>query len=77
MVNFCTIKIHFNCVTGKSTDVKLKVLHIIVCMCEEWATDEILFYSTLEGLRSSAVFRLDLTSSGSRITSVFEEMQPE
>lgn len=43
----------------------------------EWATDEILFYSTLEGLRSSAVFRLDLTSSGSRITSVFEEMQPD
>ncbi|XP_030604695.1 prolyl endopeptidase-like [Archocentrus centrarchus] len=43
----------------------------------EWATDEVLFYTTLEGLRSSAVFRLDLTSSGSGITSVYEEMQPD
>ncbi|KAM7385362.1 hypothetical protein PAMP_001449 [Pampus punctatissimus] len=41
----------------------------------EWATDEVLFYSTLEDLRCSRVFRLDLTSSGSRITSVYEENQ--
>ncbi|XP_069549094.1 prolyl endopeptidase-like [Brachyistius frenatus] len=43
----------------------------------EWATDDVLFYTTLEGLRSSAVFRLDLNSSGSRITSVYEEPQPD
>lgn len=50
---------------------------MFVCMGEEWATDEVLFYSILEGLRCSRVFRLDLTSSGSRITSVHEETQPE
>ncbi|XP_039994577.1 prolyl endopeptidase-like [Xiphias gladius] len=43
----------------------------------EWATDETLFYTTLEGLRCSRVFRLDLTSSGSRITSVYEETRPD
>ncbi|XP_035462772.2 prolyl endopeptidase-like isoform X2 [Scophthalmus maximus] len=43
----------------------------------EWATDEVLFYTTLEGLRCSRVFRLDLTSSGSRITSVYEEERPD
>ncbi|XP_070697693.1 prolyl endopeptidase-like [Pempheris klunzingeri] len=43
----------------------------------EWATDEILFYTTLESLRCSSVFRMDLTSSGSRITSVYEEKQPD
>uniref|UniRef100_A0A4W6F4R6 Prolyl endopeptidase n=1 Tax=Lates calcarifer TaxID=8187 RepID=A0A4W6F4R6_LATCA len=42
-----------------------------------WATDEVLFYTTLEGLRCSRVFRLDLTSSRSRITSVFEETRPD
>lgn len=44
-----------------------------VCVCEEWATDEVLFYTTLEGLQCSRVFRLDLTSGGARISSVFEE----
>ncbi|TMS04485.1 Prolyl endopeptidase-like [Larimichthys crocea] len=39
----------------------------------EWATDEVLFYTILEGLRCSRVFRLDLNSSGSRITSMYEE----
>ncbi|KAM9344517.1 prolyl endopeptidase-like [Symphorus nematophorus] len=43
----------------------------------EWATDEVLFYTTLEGLRCSRVFRLDLTSSGGRITSVYEEAHPD
>ncbi|XP_072246795.1 prolyl endopeptidase-like isoform X2 [Leuresthes tenuis] len=42
----------------------------------EWATDDVLFYTTLEGLRSNAVFRLDLTSGGKRISSVYEETQP-
>lgn len=50
---------------------------MLVFMFVEWATDEVLFYTTLEGLRSSKVFRLDLTSSGDRITSVYEETQPE
>ncbi|XP_022054528.2 prolyl endopeptidase-like [Acanthochromis polyacanthus] len=43
----------------------------------EWATDNVLFYTTLEELRSSAVYCLDLTSSGSRITPVYEETQPD
>nr|XP_033468779.1 prolyl endopeptidase-like [Epinephelus lanceolatus] len=43
----------------------------------EWATDQVLFYTTLEGLRCSRVFRLDLTSTGSRITSVYEETHPD
>ncbi|XP_061600921.1 prolyl endopeptidase-like isoform X2 [Cololabis saira] len=43
----------------------------------EWATDEVLFYTTLEGLRSREVFRLDLTSSGNRLTPVYEEAQPD
>lgn len=45
---------------------------------EEWATDDVLFYTTLEGLSSSCVFRLDLASEGSgKVTSVYEETQPE
>ncbi|CAN9499618.1 unnamed protein product [Ophioblennius macclurei] len=43
----------------------------------EWASDEVLFYATLEDLRSSAVFRLDLTSSGSEITCVYQETSPD
>nr|XP_046258403.1 prolyl endopeptidase-like [Scatophagus argus] len=43
----------------------------------EWATDEVMFYTTLEGLRCNRVFRLDLTSSGGRITSVYEETHPD
>uniref|UniRef100_A0A3B5M0V2 Prolyl endopeptidase n=1 Tax=Xiphophorus couchianus TaxID=32473 RepID=A0A3B5M0V2_9TELE len=45
---------------------------------EEWATDDVLFYTTLEGLSSSCVFRLDLASEGSgKVTSVYEETQPD
>ncbi|CAJ1067083.1 prolyl endopeptidase-like [Xyrichtys novacula] len=43
----------------------------------EWLTDEVLFYTVLQDLRCSKVFRLDLTSTGSRITSVYEETQPD
>uniref|UniRef100_A0A3B3C0E2 Prolyl endopeptidase n=1 Tax=Oryzias melastigma TaxID=30732 RepID=A0A3B3C0E2_ORYME len=43
----------------------------------EWATDDVLFYTTLEGLRSRAVFRLDVTSSRNRITCVYEEADPD
>ncbi|XP_047206992.1 prolyl endopeptidase-like isoform X2 [Girardinichthys multiradiatus] len=44
----------------------------------EWATDDVLFYTTLEGLRSSSVFRLHLASDGSsKITSVYEETHPD
>lgn len=59
--------------------LKLKdfFLYFCVWMGEEWATDEVLFYSTLEGLRCSKVFRLDLTPSEGRITSVYEETQPK
>ncbi|KAK7902079.1 hypothetical protein WMY93_018848 [Mugilogobius chulae] len=38
----------------------------------EWATDEVLYYTTLDCLRSSTVFCLDLTKS-KKIASVFEE----
>ncbi|XP_029377377.1 prolyl endopeptidase-like isoform X2 [Echeneis naucrates] len=43
----------------------------------EWATDEDLFFTTLEDLRCSRVFHLDLACSGSRITSAYEETQPD
>ncbi|XP_075902331.1 prolyl endopeptidase-like [Nelusetta ayraudi] len=43
----------------------------------EWATDEVLFYTTLEGLSCRRVFRLDLTTSGSKISSVHEEARPD
>uniref|UniRef100_A0A7N6B7Y3 Prolyl endopeptidase n=1 Tax=Anabas testudineus TaxID=64144 RepID=A0A7N6B7Y3_ANATE len=43
----------------------------------KWATDDVLFYTTLESLRCSKVFCLDLTSGGSRITSVYEETLPD
>ena len=53
------------------------MVFMLVFMGEEWATDEVLFYTTLEGLCSSKVLRLDLTSGGNRITSVYEETQPK
>ncbi|KAG7512974.1 prolyl endopeptidase-like [Solea senegalensis] len=43
----------------------------------EWATDEVMFYTSLEGLRCSRAFRLDMTLSGSRITTVYEENRPD
>ncbi|XP_054885145.1 prolyl endopeptidase-like [Poeciliopsis prolifica] len=44
----------------------------------EWATDDVLFYTTLEGLSSSSVFRLDLETEGSsKVTSVYQETQPD
>ncbi|TNM99524.1 hypothetical protein fugu_012557 [Takifugu bimaculatus] len=46
-------------------------------MGEEWATDDVLFYTTLEALRCSRVFRLSLTSAETEITSVHEETRPE
>lgn len=46
-------------------------------MFKEWATDEVLFYTTLEGVCCRRVFRLDLTTSGSKINSVYEEARPE
>lgn len=52
-------------------------MNVLVCTGEEWATDKVLYYTTLEGLRCSRVFRLDLTSSGSRINAVYEEAHPE
>ncbi|XP_051936580.1 prolyl endopeptidase-like [Hippocampus zosterae] len=43
----------------------------------EWATDEVLFYTTREGLKCRNVYRLDLTQNGSTIRSVYEESQPD
>lgn len=48
-----------------------------VYMGEEWATDDVLFYTIVEALRCSRVFRLSLTSAETEITSVHEETQPE
>uniref|UniRef100_A0A667XSZ4 Prolyl endopeptidase n=1 Tax=Myripristis murdjan TaxID=586833 RepID=A0A667XSZ4_9TELE len=45
--------------------------------CDEWATEEVLLYTTLEGLRCNSVLRLDLTPTGARITPVLQETQPE
>ncbi|XP_028458530.1 prolyl endopeptidase-like isoform X2 [Perca flavescens] len=66
---------------GKGNSSPLDPPHVVFTKDKvfslEWATDEVLFYTTLEGLRCSRVFRLDLTSSGSRITSVYEETHPD
>ncbi|XP_068597740.1 prolyl endopeptidase-like [Brachionichthys hirsutus] len=43
----------------------------------EWATDEVLFYTTLEGLRCHRVFRLDLTSGRSGIRCVYAGTRPD
>ncbi|XP_019715695.1 prolyl endopeptidase-like isoform X2 [Hippocampus comes] len=43
----------------------------------EWATDDVLFYTTREGLKCRNVYRLDLTQNGSTIRSVYEESQPD
>ncbi|XP_043085400.1 prolyl endopeptidase-like [Puntigrus tetrazona] len=43
----------------------------------EWATDDVLLYSTQETLRCLRVFRLHLSDSGVRNTLVYEEKDPE
>ncbi|XP_035256391.1 prolyl endopeptidase-like [Anguilla anguilla] len=43
----------------------------------EWATDEILFFTTVKGLRCHRVFRLDLSAAEPEITLVHEEQDPE
>uniref|UniRef100_UPI0009B306A4 prolyl endopeptidase-like n=1 Tax=Monopterus albus TaxID=43700 RepID=UPI0009B306A4 len=43
----------------------------------EWASDDVLFYTTLEGQRCSRVFHLDLTSTDARIRLVYEETRPD
>lgn len=48
-----------------------------IFLCTEWATDQVLFYTTAQGLRSSRVCRLDLNGCVHSITSVYEEQQPE
>ncbi|XP_028324862.1 prolyl endopeptidase-like isoform X2 [Gouania willdenowi] len=62
----------FNCLDSQSIIASLGEVFSF-----EWATDEVMFYTTLEGVRSNKAFRLDLTSSGSRITCVYEETQPD
>ncbi|XP_037535396.1 prolyl endopeptidase-like [Nematolebias whitei] len=79
----CSHKEELRCVVVRLGEKKLSRLnlHILLklerVLSFEWASDDVLFYTTLEGLRSSAVFRLDLTSSGSKITCVYEEAQPD
>ncbi len=46
-------------------------------LCAEWATDDVLFYSTQETLRCLRVFRLHLSDSGVQNTLVYEEKDPE
>ncbi|MCI4376602.1 hypothetical protein PGIGA_G00190240 [Pangasianodon gigas] len=43
----------------------------------EWATDDVLYYTTQEGLRCRHVCRLHLTNTGARSTLVYEEEDPE
>ncbi|KAI3363378.1 hypothetical protein L3Q82_011996, partial [Scortum barcoo] len=65
---------------GKRNSPHLDPRHVVFTLDNvfsfEWATDEVLFYTTLKNLRCSRVFRLDLTSSGSSITPVYEETHP-
>lgn len=49
------------------------ILTLVKVFSFEWATDEVLFYTTLDGLRSSRVFCLDITKTRNKISSVFEE----
>ncbi|XP_056291507.1 prolyl endopeptidase-like isoform X2 [Pseudoliparis swirei] len=62
---------------ASAVDPPLIVAMLDKVLSFEWATDEVLFYTTLEGLRCSSAFRVDLTSSGSGITSVYEETHPD
>lgn len=43
----------------------------------EWATDDVLFYSTQETLQSLRVFRLHLSDNGVQTELVYEEKDPE
>ncbi|KAM6956561.1 prolyl endopeptidase-like [Aplochiton taeniatus] len=43
----------------------------------EWATDELLFYTSQEGLKCNRVFRLDLNSNRALSTLVYEDTQPD
>ncbi|KAM3863381.1 prolyl endopeptidase-like [Diretmus argenteus] len=65
------------CVVVRLEDPAQVILSLDNVFSFEWATDEVLFYTTLEGLHCSRVFRLDLTSTGTRITPVYEETQPD
>ncbi|XP_056148262.1 prolyl endopeptidase-like [Lampris incognitus] len=60
-----------------SLDLPQTILTLDKVFTFEWATDTVLFYTTQEGLRCSRVFRLDLTSNGSRITPVYEDTQAD
>uniref|UniRef100_A0A1A7XAG4 Prolyl endopeptidase n=2 Tax=Iconisemion striatum TaxID=60296 RepID=A0A1A7XAG4_9TELE len=62
---------------GKKSSPHRTILEVEGVLSFEWATDDVMFYTTLEGLRSSSVFRLDLTSDGSRIAPVYEQTQPD
>ncbi|XP_047458663.1 prolyl endopeptidase-like [Mugil cephalus] len=76
----CSHREELRCVIvrlGKTDFLPHKILTLEKVLSFEWATDEVLFYTTLEDLRSSSVFRLDLTSSECKITSVYEETQPD
>lgn len=61
---------------GQETFFSLVNPHVILTLDKvlsfEWATDDVLLYTTLDGLRSSTVFCLDLTKNR-KITPVFEE----
>ncbi|XP_068184337.1 prolyl endopeptidase-like [Antennarius striatus] len=65
----------------KGSSLSLNPHHILLTIDSvytfEWATDEVLFYTTLEGLRCHRVFRLDLTSGRRRINCVYEETSPD
>ncbi|XP_066535013.1 prolyl endopeptidase-like isoform X2 [Hoplias malabaricus] len=43
----------------------------------EWATDDVMFYTTQEGLRCRHVFRLHLTDAVARNVLIYEEKDPE
>nr|XP_061821369.1 prolyl endopeptidase-like isoform X1 [Nerophis lumbriciformis] len=59
----------------------LKRSHVLLTLDHvfsfEWATDEVLFYTSQEGLRCHRVHRLDLTPHGSNVRSVYQESQPD
>lgn len=61
--------------TFSSADQPHVILTLDKVFSFEWAKDEVLFYTTLEDLRSSRVFCLDITKKQDKIRSVFEESE--
>ncbi|XP_059928859.1 prolyl endopeptidase-like isoform X1 [Gadus macrocephalus] len=71
----CVVVKQADAATQKDLSKILFTLHNVFSF--EWANDEVLFYTTQEGLRCSRVFCLDLNSPATIPRPVFEDTQPD